>query len=98
VLQFQAEDMAALEEFQGTDTNPEAAVFSTQTTDSNGQDTSDFPSLQSVTLADIAAFSAVASQKDFEFSPSTQKDTQTVYAFSPQNVSFPYFFRQNLNF
>jgi len=85
-VQFQAEDMAALEEFQGTDTNPEAAVFST-TNDSNGQDTSDFPSLQSVTLADIAAFSAVASQKDFEFTTSSQKDTQTVYAFSPQNVS-----------
>ncbi|XP_065352605.1 pneumococcal serine-rich repeat protein-like isoform X3 [Cloeon dipterum] len=83
-IQFQAEDMAALDDFQNTDTNGDTAVFSTQGSDATGQESNDFPALQSVTLADIAAFSAVASQKDFEFSPSATKDGQTVFAFSPQ--------------
>ncbi|XP_059484351.1 mucin-5AC-like isoform X2 [Neocloeon triangulifer] len=86
-IQFQAEDMAALDDFQSADTNGEAAVFSSQNGDATGQESNDFPALQSVTLADIAAFSAVASQKDFEFSPSAQKDGQTVFAFSPQHSS-----------
>lgn len=86
--------MAALEDFHEAAESPAGGngFAGTGTGDAGGG--GDYPPLQSVTLADLAAFSAAAAaaaHKDttvYAYSPH-HKESATVYAYSPQqqNVS-----------
>jgi hypothetical protein len=92
-LQFQAEDMAALEDFHEA-ASPAGTGFPGTGNVGDASGGADYPPLQSVTLADLAAFSAAAAaaaHKDttvYAYSPH-HKESATVYAYSPQqqNVS-----------